>query len=277
MLARILFVDDEDGIRMTLPRILEKHGFQVDAAADVAEGLQRINSGQYDVLISDLNIGEPGDGFTLVSAMRRVQPHAVTLILTGYPGFDSALEAIRKQVDGYIVKPTDIPNLVQTIEAHLKHPRQQELMQANKRVPQIVHEDKPRILKHWLSAMRTLAQVEQLQLTDEELQNGIGEIVDALVRAASKSAGSVGGDLTEVARRHGHTRARQGFSPMLLLRESRVLRQSVLGSVQAHLLSVNLSFVLTDLAAMSEILDEQVEAALEEFLGESGSRTNASR
>jgi YesN/AraC family two-component response regulator len=38
-----------------------------------------------------------------------MQPKCVTLILTGYPGFDSALKALRNQVDDYLIKPADIP------------------------------------------------------------------------------------------------------------------------------------------------------------------------
>ena len=49
-----------------------------------------MNHATFDVLLSDLNIGQPGDGFTVVSAMRRVQPKAATFILTGYPDFDTA-------------------------------------------------------------------------------------------------------------------------------------------------------------------------------------------
>src|SRR6185437_1901780 len=105
MQRRLLFVDDEATIRITLSAILSKHGFKVTVAATVAEALQKITSQQFDILLSDLNIGNPGDGLTVVSAMRRTQPEAVTMILTGYPAFETALEAIRQQVDDYIVKP----------------------------------------------------------------------------------------------------------------------------------------------------------------------------
>jgi len=52
--------------------------------------------------------------------MRRTQPNCVTLILTGYPGFDSALKALRNQVDDYLIKPADIPALVNLIGAKLQ-------------------------------------------------------------------------------------------------------------------------------------------------------------
>lgn len=109
---RILFVDDEPSIRLTLPVILQEHGFDVRSASTVAEALAAINSQHFDALLSDLNISEERDGFRVVSAMRRIQPNCVTIILTGYPGFDSAVQALRHQVDDYVVKPADIEALI---------------------------------------------------------------------------------------------------------------------------------------------------------------------
>jgi two-component system response regulator GlrR len=117
---RVLFVDDEPGIRLTMPLILRQHGFSVTAVGTVNEALAEITSAQFDVLISDLNFDHPADGFIVVSAMRRTQPNCVTLILTGYPGFETALEAIQNQVDGYLIKPAQIPALVNLIGAKLQ-------------------------------------------------------------------------------------------------------------------------------------------------------------
>src|SRR5437763_13787108 len=103
--TRILFADDEPAIRMTLPAILQQEGFEVSVADTVAEALAYINRDTFDVLLADLNIGERGDGFTLNSAMRRGQPHAVTQILTGYPDFETEMQAIRNQDDDHLTKP----------------------------------------------------------------------------------------------------------------------------------------------------------------------------
>src|SRR5258708_12854788 len=133
MQRRLLLVDDEEVIRITLTAILSKYGFDVSAAASVPEALQKITSEKFDILLSDLNIGNPGDGLTVVSAMRRTQPDAGTMILTGYPAFETALEAIRQQVDDYIVKPANIPALVNTIESKLPTPpRHRQLPPANR-------------------------------------------------------------------------------------------------------------------------------------------------
>ena len=118
--VRVSFVDDEPGIRITMPQILRRHGLSVRAVATVNHALAEITSAQFDVLISDLNIGQPGDGFTVVNAMRSAQPNCVTLILTGFPDVETALEAIRSQVDGYLIKPAQIPTLMSLIQEKLQ-------------------------------------------------------------------------------------------------------------------------------------------------------------
>jgi DNA-binding NtrC family response regulator len=117
--TRILFVDDEPNIRLTLPPILEQHGFEVKAAGTVAEALKEIGASRFDVLISDLNVGENGDGFRVVSAMRERQPACITMILTGYPAFESVVEALHHRVDDYVVKPVDVDSLVSSLRDKL--------------------------------------------------------------------------------------------------------------------------------------------------------------
>jgi ActR/RegA family two-component response regulator len=116
---RLLFVDDEESVRATLPLILQARGFEVKVAASVSEAIQKIQNHDFDVLLSDLNIAKPGDGFNVVSAIRRVNPHAVTVILTGYPAFETAVDGIQHQIDDYLVKPADIDLLVETMERKL--------------------------------------------------------------------------------------------------------------------------------------------------------------
>jgi DNA-binding NtrC family response regulator len=118
---RILFVDDEEGIRLTLSPILTEHGFTVTAVGNVSDALAQINRTKYDVLVSDLNIHEPGDGFLVIAAMHLRQPKCVNLVLTGYPALDSAVEGIRQEIADYFVKPVEIEDLVQAIKLKLKY------------------------------------------------------------------------------------------------------------------------------------------------------------
>ncbi len=61
MLHKILFVDDEANIRLTLPQILAMKGYEVVATASVGEAIAAMQRERFSVLIADLNIGQPGD------------------------------------------------------------------------------------------------------------------------------------------------------------------------------------------------------------------------
>ena len=76
-------------------------------------------SQKFDVLLSDLNINEPRDGFLIVKAARAANPSCVAILLTGYPDFESAVEAIDSDVDAYLIKPADVEMLLQTIQKKL--------------------------------------------------------------------------------------------------------------------------------------------------------------
>jgi DNA-binding NtrC family response regulator len=115
----MLFVDDEPSIRLTLPPILAEHGFHIRVADSVPAALRELSNHKFDVLLSDLNIGEPRDGFLVVKAARAANPQCVAIVLTGYPDFDSALKSVNSEIDGYLVKPADIKKLVRTIEQKL--------------------------------------------------------------------------------------------------------------------------------------------------------------
>lgn len=109
---RILVVDDEAGIRLTLPLILGKYGFEVTSAATVADAVKEIEAHQFDALLSDLNLPRPNEGFDVIRAMRRHQPGCVNFVLTGYPGDASAEAAIEQHVAHYFTKPVDMTELV---------------------------------------------------------------------------------------------------------------------------------------------------------------------
>jgi ActR/RegA family two-component response regulator len=115
----LLFVDDEPSIRLTLPPILQQRGFHVQVASNVSEALAVIKTHRFDVLLSDINIEQEGDGFTVVEAMRKANPDAVTILLTGYPAFESAVRSIRVEVDDYFTKPADLDAIVSTIDRKL--------------------------------------------------------------------------------------------------------------------------------------------------------------
>src|ERR1700735_86007 len=119
-IPKILLVDDDETIRETLSAILENSGFQVVVAANVNGALSLIGSQTFDVLLSDLHMPGPGDGLTVVSAMRHANPKALTLILSSYPAMKEAVAAILLQADDVLVKPMAVVMLVDLIRGRLK-------------------------------------------------------------------------------------------------------------------------------------------------------------
>ncbi len=262
MHRRILFVDDEELIRVTLGTVLQKHGFDVTTAATVAEALQKITSEKFDVLLSDLNIGNPGDGLTVVSAMRRTQPEAVTMILTGYPAFETALEAIRQQVDDYIVKPASIPVLVSTIESKLATPPKQRQLPPPKRVAMLLQEHVERIEELWLASIEDDKALSKVLLSSERRLDHLHGVLAEIIPAAQAYSGENRANDEETVARPTAGRNFDGYTPSMMLSEFCRLRRIIAQIVQENLLAVNLSYVIPDLAQINEALDDQAQAAL---------------
>ena len=266
--SRVLLVDDDPAIRTSLEQILRKEGFDVTVCATVAESLSEINAKPFDALISDLNIGEPSDGFTVVSAMRRTQPQAITLIMTGFPAFDSALEAIRQQVDAYLLKPTDIRELVGLLRRGLTEHRGRHIPLPRRRLYEVVRERIDDAIHQWTTAMKAIGRPPWSDLTDEGLIDGLRTLLDELCYRVESPNEEIREKSLESARAHGSLRARQDFSVLDLMLEARNLRLVLLNVVHGHLIELNLSNVFTDLFTMSDTLDEMATAAVQAFLAD---------
>jgi YesN/AraC family two-component response regulator len=263
-MARILFVDDEAGIRETLPPILRLHGHNVTAAEDVKTALQLVNAQQFDILLTDLNIGQPGDGFTVVSAMRRVQPQVVNIILTGFPAFESALQAIRSQVDDYVVKPASVESLLQLIEAKAKQPHEPPL--PLKRVHEIIWENKEQIIEEWFLAVNNDQELGRVSLDDEQRKNNLPELLQEIVHRISSTPGKSTDRALRAAAVHGAVRREQDYTIPMMIREAKLLQEVIGKLVQHELLSVNISFVIQDLLEMASTVEGLLEEAVRSFL-----------
>ena len=261
--TRLLFVDDEQSIRLTLPAILEQQGFEVSVAASVPEALETINHSQFEVLLTDLNIGSPADGFILVSAMRRIQPSAATFILTGYPDFQTALEAIRKQVDDYFTKPADIPTLVSTLRQKVHRPRSGE--PPCKRVWTVILEKSDEILKRWLAEVSADSRLISLPMSESERIDGFPRLLNHLAKAIETGKTEVPPEVLSGAAAHGRDRFRQGYTIALLVTETRILNRVIVTVLQEDLLSMNLSTLIPEALKTSEYLETLLEESIRAF------------
>src|SRR5579863_9048461 len=112
---KVLLVDDDDAVRAVMNATLERKGFDVVAVASVTEALKCIARESFDALITDLHMPNPGDGFTVVTAMRHSQPDALTLLVSGYPDVQGAMAAILLEADEILVKPFEAGRLAELL------------------------------------------------------------------------------------------------------------------------------------------------------------------
>ncbi|MCI0432837.1 MAG: response regulator [Gemmatimonadetes bacterium] len=108
-MSRVLVVDDESGIRAVLAESLAGAGHETAEAADVAEALQRLEDGPYDVMLSDLRMPGPRDGMDLVRLARARWPQMQIIVLTAHGSIGSAVEAMKLGAFDFLEKPIASP------------------------------------------------------------------------------------------------------------------------------------------------------------------------
>ena len=263
-MTKVLFVDDEPTIRLTLPKILEMHEFEVRAAANVQDALKLIQEEKFDVLLSDLNIGEPSDGFTVVSAMRRVQPDAITIILTGYPAFETALQAIREQVDDYISKPANVDDLITKIKDKVKNHTRHVLAPLRKTY-KVLESNRDLIVAAYVTEIKK-GEFPVAGLSDADIRNSMPKILSEIMQDLESGGNFISGTLAPAAEGHGRLRYRQGFKVHHLIEEARLLRDIVYGVIQQNMLSLDASTVVGDMVRIGDCVDSRLVTAVNAYL-----------
>ncbi|MGQ9507152.1 MAG: response regulator [Candidatus Bathycorpusculaceae bacterium] len=117
--ARILVVDDDEGIRKVLKTILEEEGYNVDTAASGKEAVRKSYKKFYNLALIDIRLPDM-EGTKLLKRIKETVPKMRKIIITGYPSIQNAIEAVNQGADGYIVKPFDMPKVLATIKEQLK-------------------------------------------------------------------------------------------------------------------------------------------------------------
>jgi putative two-component system response regulator len=134
--GRVLLVDDEPLVLQSLARILTGAGYAVTTADTLAEAAERLRHDPFDLVLTDLYLGETDLGVQIADVARERRPHVPVIVLTGRPTFDGAQEAVRSHVADMVVKPVEARALLATCrrvmhEAALAH-RNAELESCNR-------------------------------------------------------------------------------------------------------------------------------------------------
>src|SRR4051812_46574366 len=108
-MARILVVDDEEGVRSFVAEALESEGNEVQTAADGDQAAFALDQQAFDVVVTDLSM--PGrDGLALLAKIRTEQPETQVILLTAHGTVDTAVQAMKAGAFDYVQKPIGSPS-----------------------------------------------------------------------------------------------------------------------------------------------------------------------
>ena len=114
MRRRILLVDDEIAVLLTLKAVLEISGFDVDTAASAREGVSRLHTREYHMLITDMRMESEAAGVEVINAARSAAYHPAIALLTAFPVAEEDWQEMG--ADQLLVKPMHTRILLQQIE-----------------------------------------------------------------------------------------------------------------------------------------------------------------
>ena len=175
MAPRILIVDDEESVTITMAAILEMDGYSVATALRGADALQLIQGEVYDLVLTDLRLDD-FDGMEVLAAARRRAPETVGIVLTGYASLESAVKALREGAYDYMLKPADVEELRATVARGIERrklglqlqERVAELEQANRTISELNDSLQDRVAQ---ATQELQARVEDLDAARDELQS----------------------------------------------------------------------------------------------------------
>ena len=117
--AKVLVVDDEQPVRVTLKEVLSREGYVVLTASSGQEALQLMGDMAVDLVMVDLKM-EGMDGLTLIEEIKQQWPATVLIILTGYATLESALKALRCGAHDYLLKPSGPEDIKRSVREGLE-------------------------------------------------------------------------------------------------------------------------------------------------------------
>lgn len=119
---RVLIVDDEKFIRDILADFLTMEGYVVRTADDGTEALKELSRSNFALVLSDLKMPKMG-GLELLQHITKMQPEALTVIMTGFGTVETAIDAMKHGAYDYILKPFKVEEIVHVVQRGLEKQR----------------------------------------------------------------------------------------------------------------------------------------------------------
>lgn len=116
---KVLVVDDDNALRMTVSSALSAGDFLVDQASDGEEAVTRVMAGKYDLVLLDVNMPRLS-GLEALKQIKKFDSRIIVIILTAYSNIKDAVEAVRVGAYNYLEKPIKSDDLVALVERALR-------------------------------------------------------------------------------------------------------------------------------------------------------------
>jgi len=116
---RVLIIDDERPILMTLEALLRRHGYQVDTAPNASQGLKLLKTKSHALVLLDLQLPD-GDGLETLDRIKTELPDLPVIILTAHDSLHNAIESMKRGAYHFISKPYATEELLSLIEKALE-------------------------------------------------------------------------------------------------------------------------------------------------------------
>ncbi|MCP4254846.1 MAG: response regulator [Candidatus Scalindua sp.] len=120
MKEKIFVIDDEQPITLLLKNLFSGQGYDVDIAHDIEEAKGKMDYNNFDLMISDINLGT-NTGMDLLQEVKKRNLTSPVIFITGNPNIDTASEAVRLGAYDYLLKPIENETLLRTVKKALQH------------------------------------------------------------------------------------------------------------------------------------------------------------
>lgn len=187
-MARILVVDDEEGIRRILRQVLEYEGHEIRTAGSGGEAIALYDEVHPDLTFLDVKMGRM-DGLEALDRIREADGNALVVMISGHGTIETAVEATRRGAYDFLEKPLDTDRLLLTIRNALQ---QRGLAEENARLRGEV-ESHYEIVGHGFAIRSLLDRIEKVAPTDARVlitgENGTGKelVARAIHRLSSRA------------------------------------------------------------------------------------------
>jgi DNA-binding NtrC family response regulator len=114
-LSRLLIVEDDGAVRMTLTTFLECEGYEPEAVATTSEAITRLRNGSYPIVISDIYLDEK-TGIDVLQAARSSNPDCAVILMSGRGSIETVMQATKWGAFDYLAKPFELDDLLGVIK-----------------------------------------------------------------------------------------------------------------------------------------------------------------